>query len=477
MVSSSAIACGLLSLLTGMFFGYALIGISTAAYTLWPCAYGISEDTPQNRWAISTLFVIINVGGLPYGFAAGYILDHFGRRVAVGLGGASAFLGTTLSAIAPSYLMACVARIITGVGIGAITSSVPVYIQEMAPCGRIGIYQAVGGPCIPLTIFVGSLYAFFLLGPNRDLSPSQYCPLMTTTDAQTKILWLMAPASVLGLLILLVAVGLMPESTCWRGAKDSEEMLSTPERLAVKQRDEEVQESTTLLRETIPSGWKGMRFCIRPIVTGLLLGLAMQGTGINAVMFYAPRFMALGGVTEKMLGSVIIMAWNLLTALIALAFVDRVGRRQLLLPGLGMMAVSLLVMDPVYKAIQAGSIGEMWCFVLLFMFIAGFEFGPGTLFAVIVNETLPNQVLATASPLIGMSMGIIGITVTFFFPAAEAALGSQVFYFFGLIAALTWVFFLCCLPETKDKYKQHIDVAMIEGRWVTFGELDKQHFA
>ena len=58
----------------------------------------------------------------------------------------------------------------------------------------------------------------------------------------------------------------------------------------------------------------------------------------------------------------------------------------------GLMAVSLLLMDPVYKAIQAGSIGEMWCFVLLFMFIAGFEFGPGTLFAVIVNETLPEQV-------------------------------------------------------------------------------------
>ena len=47
--SSSAIACGLLSILNGMFFGYALIGISTAAYTLWQCVYGISEDTPQNR--------------------------------------------------------------------------------------------------------------------------------------------------------------------------------------------------------------------------------------------------------------------------------------------------------------------------------------------------------------------------------------------------------------------------------------------
>jgi len=475
MAPSSAVACGLLSILNGMFFGYALIGISTAAYTIWECVYGISDDTPENRWAISTLFSIINVGGLPYGFAAGYIMDNFGRRIAVGLGGSCAFIGTAISGIAPTYTLACVARIITGVGIGAITSSVPVYIQENAPAGHVGTFQAVGGPCIPLTIFLGNLYAFSLLGPNRDLNPSQYCPLITDADAATKNMWLMAPASLLGLTILIVAIGLMPESRSWKGGKDAEGSLWNPEEgAAVKQQDEEARETTNLLSSgvDIPSGWRGMRYCVRPVVTGLLLGLAMQGTGINAVMFYAPRFMALGGVSEKMLGSVIIMAWNLLTALLALGLVDRVGRRQLLLPGLGLMAVSLLLMDPVYKAIQAGSIGEMWCFVLLFMFIAGFEFGPGTLFAVIVNETLPEQVLATASPLIGMSMGIMGIIVTLIFPSVEAAISSQVFYYFGLIAALTWVFFLCCLPETKDKHKQDIAKAMVEGKWVTFGELE-----
>jgi SP family galactose:H+ symporter-like MFS transporter len=471
MAPSAAVACGALSILNGMFFGYALIGVSTAAFTVWRCMYDLAEETPQNRWAISTLFSIINVGGLPYGFAAGYIMDNYGRRVAVALGGTAAFIGTAMSGVSPSFTLACIARIITGVGIGAITSSVPVYIQEMAPHGRVGTFQAVGGPCIPLTIFLGNVYAYYILGTNRDLTPAEYCPLITTSEMAVKNIWLMAPAALIGLLILIVVVTITPESAVWdRMQKKESDWVPDGD----SKGDVEARESTGLLSEAekLPSGWRGMSHCLRPIVTGLLLGLAMQGTGINAVMFYAPRFMAMGGVHEKMAGAVIIMGWNLLTALLALGLVDKLGRRQLLLPGLGLMAVSLLLMDAVYNAIQAGSIGSIWCFVLLFMFIAGFEFGPGTLFAVIVNETLPEQVLATASPLIGMSMGIMGILVTFVFPAVEAALGSGVFYIFGLVALFSLVFFFCCLPETKDRDKRQISHAMLHGKWLLFGNSE-----
>ena len=103
-------------------------------------------------------------------------METFGRRKAVMLGGINAFVGTALSGIATNLYIACLARIITGLGIGGISSSIPVYIDEMAPRSSVGTLQAIGGPCIPLTIFLGNLFAFSILGPHRDLKPAEYCP-------------------------------------------------------------------------------------------------------------------------------------------------------------------------------------------------------------------------------------------------------------------------------------------------------------
>ena len=88
-------------------------------------------------------------------------------------------------------------------------------------------------------------------------------------------------------------------------------------------------------------------------------------------MFYAPKFLALGGVQLKMLGSVVVMLWNFLTTLLAMALVDRVGRRTLLLPCMFVMAVALLLMGPTYAAIHAKFLSSYWCYVPLFAFITG----------------------------------------------------------------------------------------------------------
>ena len=73
MSANVAVACATLSVLNGMFFGYALIGFATAAGTLWRCAFDLGPETEANEWGISILFSIINVGGIPFGFVAGSV--------------------------------------------------------------------------------------------------------------------------------------------------------------------------------------------------------------------------------------------------------------------------------------------------------------------------------------------------------------------------------------------------------------------
>ena len=92
---------------------------------------------------------------------------------------------------------------------------------------------------------------------------------------------------------------------------------------------------------------------------------------LPAVMFYAPKFLALGGVQLKMLGSVAVMFWNFVTTLLAMFLVDKVGRRTLLLPSMFAMAISLLSMGPIYAGIHAGYVSSIWCFVPLFVFVTG----------------------------------------------------------------------------------------------------------
>ena len=102
---------------------------------------GPYHHCPPPPKGISFLFSTINLGGIPYGFLAGWIMDGFGRRKAVLLGGICAMMGTLLSGVAPTFGIASVARVITGVGIGAMSSSIPVYVQEMAPEGRTATFQ------------------------------------------------------------------------------------------------------------------------------------------------------------------------------------------------------------------------------------------------------------------------------------------------------------------------------------------------
>ena len=196
--------CAMLAFLGGSIFGYVLIGISSAALTIWRCYYGLGSHpsvvhtkhvlyislclcyrvstfaqffsvhthfptfpaarNSENQWWIGALFAVINIGGLPYGLVAGNVMEKFGRKKTVTGGGAVIFVGTFLSAVAPTYSTQACARVLTGVGVGMIMSSVPVYIAEMAPPERRGTLQALFQVCVTLQILAGNVAGYYILG-------------------------------------------------------------------------------------------------------------------------------------------------------------------------------------------------------------------------------------------------------------------------------------------------------------------------
>eukprot|EP00667_Euglena_gracilis_P007393 EG_transcript_7474 len=470
--------CALLAVLGGSIFGYSLIGISSAALTIWRCYYGLAARNEVNQWWIGTLFAIINVGGLPYGLVAGSVMETFGRKRTTTVGASVIFLGTLLSSIAPIYSAQACARVLTGVGIGMIMSCVPVYIAEMAPPKRRGTLQALFQVCVTLQILFGNVAGYYILGENRDLLPCDYCPLHTMGDIAVRNVLLLAPGLLMSLAVAVVGATIMPESEAWSGYVRPIESNDEPRgRLSEKSRlvetgagygayDGEQGLAEQGDNPKIPRSMAGLLQCPQSLVAAYMMALAQQATGINAVMFYAPKFLALGGVQLKMLGSVAVMFWNFVTTLLAMFLVDKVGRRTLLLPSLFLMAAALLSMGPIYAGIHAGDLSSVWCFVPLFVFVTGFEVGPGTLFGVILNEIFPEEVLPFGAPIVGTSSGIFALITTIVFPPLELKMGSGVFGIFGFITMVVWVYLLICLPETRGLSRREITALVTQPSWL-----------
>ena len=106
-------------------------------------------------------------------------MEAFGRKKTVTMGGAVIFVGTLLSSVAPVYTAQACARVLTGVGVGMIMSSVPVYIAEMAPANRRGTLQALFQVCVTLQILSGNVAGYYILGVSHRQPLEQYsCPLL-----------------------------------------------------------------------------------------------------------------------------------------------------------------------------------------------------------------------------------------------------------------------------------------------------------
>lgn len=475
--------CAMLAILGGSIFGYVLIGISSAALTIWRCYYGLAARNEENQWWIGALFAVINVGGLPYGLVAGNVMEAFGRKKTVTAGGVVIFVGTLLSAVAPTYSAQACARVLTGVGVGMIMSSVPVYIAEMAPKHRRGTLQALFQVCVTLQILAGNVAGYYILGPHRDLLPQEYCPMHTTAEIALKNLILLAPGMLLALIVIIVGATIMPESEAWSGyvqPESEKDFADGDESTKLCNTDagyggyEDGEKGNALAADEdaveIPRSILGLLKCPQSLIAAYMMALAQQATGINAVMFYAPKFLALGGVELKMLGSVCVMFWNFITTVLAMFLVDKVGRRTLLLPSMFFMAISLLSMGPIYAGIHEGYLSSIWCFVPLLVFVTGFEVGPGTLFGVILNEIFPEEVLPFGAPIVGTSSGIFALITTVIFPPLELKLGTGVFGIFGIITAIVWVYLLVFLPETRGLTRKEISRKVTSKNWVNFGK-------
>jgi sugar porter (SP) family MFS transporter len=339
-------------------------------------------------------------------------------------------LGTGL---AGSWPMLLVFRALGGIAIGAASVVAPVYIAEVSPARFRGRLVALN----QLNIVGGILLAFL----------SDYLIARAVPEA-VAWRWMLGIVAVPSSLFLFVSLAL-PESPRWLAVHGrAVQAIAVLRRLG----DADPEEATQRLVLSADRQGGSPRLLQRryrfPIGYAVAVALFNQLSGINALLYYAPRIFALGGAAagSALLQSVGVGLANFVCTILALFLIDRFGRRPLLLFGSVACAAALLVVGwqlerahPDGALLLAGFLG----------FIAAFAVSQGAVIWVFISEVFPSEVRGKGQALGATTHWVMAAAITWAFPVVAGRVGGWVFVAFAaaMLAQLAWV--LRAMPETK----------------------------
>jgi sugar porter (SP) family MFS transporter len=416
------------SALAGFLFGFDTVVISGA------------EQTIQSLWHLSPAVHGIAMASTLYGTVLGSVVggwpaDRFGRRPTLLWVGLLYIVSAVGSAYAWNVQSLIVARLIGGLGIGISTVAAPLYISEIAPPayrGRLaGMFQ--------FNIVFGIVVAF---ASNA---------LLARTGEQSWR-WMLGVAAFPSLIYTLMCLGL-PESPRWligrkRDRTEGIKVLKLiepdlpPARIEAHA-DEILAASSD---QVTSSGFWSARLRV-PILLAMLIAFFNQLSGINAILYFAPRIFELTGLAAQaaLLQSIGIGITNLVFTFVGLWLIDRVGRRTLLYIGSAGYIVSLGLIAWAFFTQHYGIVPAC-----IFGFIAAHAVGQGTVIWVFISEIFPNRYRAEGQALGSFTHWIFAALLTTFFPSmvTSFAPGSVFLFFCGMmVLQLLWVHFM--MPETK----------------------------
>ena len=419
----------LTSALAGFLFGFDTVVISGAEKTI-QALWGLSPDLHGVAMA-SALYGTV-VGSLIGGWPA----DRFGRKATLLWIGLLYLVGAVGSALAPDVAVFIGARVVGGLGIGISTVVAPMYISEIAPPkhrGRLaGMFQ--------FNIVFGILIAFVSNWLLTGIGPNAWR-------------WMLGVAAFPSLLYAIFCLGL-PESPRWLLSRKGDRAAA----LDVLQRTEPELSSAEIATqadeilaasrsEQVATGHFWTRRLQRPILLAILIAFFNQLSGINAILYFAPRIFELTGLATKtaLLQSVGIGVTNLVFTFVGLWLIDRLGRRTLLYIGsfgyitsLGLVAWAFFTQH--FSIVPA----------CIFAFIAAHAIGQGAVIWVFISEIFPNRHRAEGQTLGSFTHWIFAALLTTFFPKmVDAFPPGYVFSFFTIMMVLQLLWVRTMVPETK----------------------------
>ena len=413
--------------LAGFLFGFDTVVISGA------------EQTIQSIWGLSStlhgLAISIALWGTVFGaMIGGMPAEKFGRRKTLLGIGLLYLLSAVGSAFAPEVYSFMLMRFIGGVGVGISTIAAPLYISEIAPPqyrGRLaGMFQ--------FNIVFGILVAFLSNALIGGIGENAWR-------------WMLGVEALPALIYTLFCIKL-PESPRWLIIQKNDLIagLKIFKKINVNATSQELDDLVAEVESSVRSHVGKKRFfqkaLLKPILLAFFIAFFNQLSGINAILYFAPRIFEMTGLSEQtaLLQSVGIGFTNLIFTFVGLWLIDRLGRRTLLYIGSVGYIVSLGLCAWAFHT-------EYFVIVpiCIFAFIAAHAIGQGAVIWVFISEIFPNEYRAAGQTLGSFTHWFFAAMLTLLFPQmVEEFSPSMIFGFFCFMMVLQLVWVKIAVPET-----------------------------
>lgn len=392
--------------LGGLLFGYDTGVISGALHSL-QLAFALTRT--QQEMVVSSIVV----GAMLSALFNAWLVDYYGRRTLLLIAAAGFIVGTLLTMSAMAFVQLLIGRFIIGLAIGVTCYATPLYVAESSPTLLRGTLVLINA----ITISGGEAIAVFV----------DYC--LSSYHA-----WrLMFAAGLLPAIGLFVGMLFLDETASWKQLKQKSKHTSWGQHL---------------------ENWK----CLFDpsnrsiLLTALLLGVFQQFSGINTIMYYGPYlFQSIGFHNESspLLVTFAMCLINTLFSVVSFYWVERLGRRLLLLTGSAMAGLSLLFLSYIVHHFDQTAGVKAAAIVCFAVYIAGYCMSVGSLFWLIIAEIFPLKVRAVGMGLATTVQWAANLVVSMTFLNLMDTLGaSNVFLLYGMICALCFYYCYHQVPET-----------------------------
>ncbi len=472
-------------------------------------------------WSVASLSLAATVAMM----FAGPVSDRFGRRVVLKYSALLYAFSALLSAIAPSFIILVIARLIAGVGVGTSLILAPMYIAEISPAEKRGKLVSFN----QLNIVVGISVAFFtnFLIIHFSQSDASWAHFLKIREYNWR--WMLGieffPAMLYFFFLLFV-----PQSPRWLIMKGRfDEALNIMKRVgddesAIKMVNE-MQEHISL--DKTPKIKTPVRALFAPamkmvLTIGIIISVLQQITGINSVFFYAPMIFEQSGIgtDASFIQAILVGLTNVVFTILAMVLIDKLGRKPLLAMGLTGIALSMFLLaygfnaatytltdssisklpseinaaqlihlknktfnsDTQFKDQVSAIIGvEMekkfeselitasikmnpaLILVGILGFVASFAVSLGPVMWVLFSELFPNHIRGLAISFVGFLNSTVSFSVQLIFPWELANFGSTItFLFYGVFAFAGLVLMMKLLPETKGKSLEELEAILVK---------------
>ncbi|KAK7854478.1 probable polyol transporter 4 [Quercus suber] len=444
------LACAVFASLNSVLLGYD-VGVMSGAIIF------IQEDLKITEVQEEVLVGILSIVSLFGSLAGGRTSDAIGRKWTMALAAVIFQIGAVIMTLAPSFEVLMIGRLLAGIGIGFGVMIAPVYIAEISPTIARGSLTSFPEVFINFGILLGyvSNYAF--------------------SGLPAHINWrIMLAVGILPSVFIGFALFVIPESPRWLVIQNRvEEARSVLQKTndnekEVEERLAEIQLAAGTAEENLEEKavWRELlspspSVC-RMLVTGFGIQCFQQITGIDATVYYSPEIFKDAGVdgnTNLLAATVAVGVTKTLFILVAIFLIDKLGRKPLLYVSTIGMTICLFSLGLSLSLLGQGQVGIALSILSVCGNVAFFSVGIGPICWVLTTEIFPLRLRSQAAALGAVGNRVCsGVVAMSFLSVSRAISVAGVFFIFSAISSLAVLFVYTCVPETKGKSLEQIEL-------------------